>query len=115
MHALMLRILGSKTFRFLRLFRKKSALWQLGWVDLNTSRLRYSGKRPVPWFTYGAIDFIDYQIPPSVRVLELGGGGSTLFWLQKGATVVTIESDVNWLTVLEREIGTPPNVDLDSH
>ncbi len=91
--------------RFVSLFRAGGALHQLGWLRVDVRRLKYSGKRSLPWFTYGAIDFIDCQIPPKVRVLELGGGGSTLFWLDKGASVVTIETDSTWHTTLEQVVG----------
>lgn len=61
--------------RFLGLFRTKNgALGQLGWKYVNLQSLRISGQKPVPWFVYGAIDFVEHTISPEAYVLELGGG-----------------------------------------
>ena len=96
--------------RLLALARRRSgALGQLGWLHVDFEKLRYSGKHPVPWFIYGAIDFIEHQINPSARVLELGGGGSTAYWLNRGHDVVTIEQDPAWLARMKSAIGKSEN------
>ena len=96
--------------RLLALVRPTSgALGQLGWMHVDFERLEYSGRNPVPWFVYGAIDFIEHQIHPSSRVLELGGGGSTAYWLNRGHDVVTIEQDPAWLARIKRAIGDNHN------
>ena len=57
-----MRLLHRFTFLiFLGLFRTKDgALGQLGWKSVSVQRLRISGENPVPWFVYGAIDFIEH-------------------------------------------------------
>ncbi|MCP4888053.1 MAG: class I SAM-dependent methyltransferase [Planctomycetaceae bacterium] len=49
-----------------------------------------------PWLTYPAIEFLEAIDWSKKRVFEWGGGGSTLFFLRLGATVVTIEHDRKW-------------------
>src|SRR5690606_9600713 len=45
------------------------------------SRERLTGMRAVrPWWVWGAIRFVERQLRPADRVLEVGGGNSTL-WL----------------------------------
>jgi|688.fasta_scaffold246579_1 hypothetical protein len=92
--------------RFFALSRKRvGALQQLGWFETNMEKLLVSGKQPKPWFVYGAIDYLEHIVAPSSRVLELGGGGSTLFWLNRGNPVTTIEQDTAWSGLLNKAVG----------
>lgn len=55
-----------------------------------------SGK-PLPWYTYPAIDFLRSQAPfDSRRVLEFGSGQSSLWWAANGASVLALEDDAEW-------------------
>ena len=93
--------------RFLALYRRESgALGQLGWRDAQLEKLLVSGSQAVPWFTYGAIDFADQTVSPAAKVLELGGGGSTKYWLQRGNHVTTVESSKEWVDTMSRELST---------
>jgi len=62
-----------------------------------------SSLRVIPWWTDHCVNFISgvlkwlpnyYRRP--IRVLELGSGNSTLFFLSKGCHVISYESDSNW-------------------
>lgn len=55
-----------------------------------------------PWLTFPAIDLLHQQALPSHRVFEYGGGGSTLFWCDRVAEVVTVEHDAIWFKALEQ-------------
>lgn len=99
--------------RFLGLFRTKNgALGQLGWKYVNLQSLRISGQKPVPWFIYGAIDFVEHTISPEAYVLELGGGASTAFWEDRGNNVVVIESDSRWAGKLSHFFSGSSNVKI---
>jgi hypothetical protein len=65
---------------------------------------------PVPWYTYPSIDFLKYRSYTGRKVLEFGGGQSTIWWAQRVAHVVTFESGSEWYERLRREI--PENVKL---
>lgn len=96
--------------RFLALYRNThGALGQLGWKKVSMGRLLVSGDEAKPWLVYGATDFLEHTISPSARILELGGGGSTLFWLNRGNEVVTIENDSEWFSRMNEVVGTNPN------
>ena len=61
----------------------------------------FNNKLPVelglPWISYSAIKFLnDYAINNKHEILELGGGGSTIFFGQKGAKVTCLESSELW-------------------
>lgn len=96
--------------RFVALYRaNKGALGQMGWTHVRLNKLLVSGPEPKPWFVYGAIDYIEHTINPFMRILELGGGGSTPFWLNRGHNVVTIETDPKWLETMNSTIGDLAN------
>jgi hypothetical protein len=52
--------------------------------------------RPLPWYTYPAIQFLS-QIDLSERTaFEFGSGNSSLFWADKVRRLTSLESDPEW-------------------
>lgn len=64
-----------------------------------------------PWITFDAIDFLETLDLANKRVFEYGSGGSTLYWLSKGAFVVSIEHDRLWYNKVRAMV--PPSDRLD--
>lgn len=114
MFNLLKRALNQFVFmRFLGLFRSRNgALGQMGWKSVNFENLLISGKSPVPWFVYGAIDYLEHSVDPRARILELGGGGSTAFWVNRGHHVTVIETDKNWASTILDNIIDSPNLSI---
>jgi len=52
--------------------------------------------RPLPWYTYPAIDFLAQRGFEGRDVLEFGGGQSTLWWQARARSVLTVEGDRDW-------------------
>jgi hypothetical protein len=50
----------------------------------------------LPWFSYGAIDFLTTFLRPDTTVFEFGSGGSTLFFARRCAQVDSVEDDPVW-------------------
>jgi len=52
----------------------------------------------LPWLNFAAIDFIKnfLENKKNLQVFEYGSGGSTLFFLKKGYSVVSIEHCKEW-------------------
>lgn len=50
----------------------------------------------VPWLPFSVIDHMSDILGPESRVFEFGGGGSTLWFADRGATVTTVEHDPKW-------------------
>ena len=48
---------------------------------------------PTPWYTYPANDFLAQRRFDAKRILEFGGGQSTLWWAARAQSVITIEED----------------------
>lgn len=66
----------------------------IGTRGRSTLRLR------LPWLPFRLIDELGERIGPDSRVFEYGGGGSTLWFLDRGAEVVTVEHDASWCRAL---------------
>lgn len=60
---------------------------------------------PLPWFTFGAIEFLRRIVRRSDRVFEYGAGFSTLWWQQHAGSVVSIEHDAGWCNELRPQLG----------
>lgn len=68
--------------------------------------------RPLPWFNYAAIFFLQQLDLTQDDVLEFGGGQSTLWWSDNARSVFTVENNREWFGYLEREVQRP-NVTLN--
>jgi hypothetical protein len=52
--------------------------------------------RPIPWYTYPAIEFLERTAGADQRVFEWGSGNSTLWWAERARQVVSVEHDRRW-------------------
>lgn len=64
--------------------------------------------RPIPWLTYPALACLDAPAFRGRRVLEFGGGASTLWWAARAAELVTVEEDPAWRDALTRGLARAP-------
>jgi predicted O-methyltransferase YrrM len=67
----------------------------------STVRLR------MPWLPFRLVDELDSRLRPGMRVFEYGGGGSTLWFLDRALDVVTAEHDIAWSHILEENVASP--------
>ncbi len=65
-------------------------------------------EQPVPFIVLDAIRFLDGIVKPGMKVLEAGGGNSTLWFLEKGAQVTTYEHNEDWANYVLREVRYQP-------
>ena len=68
--------------------------------------------RPYPFLVWDAIHRLDELLQPGQRVLEVAGGNSTLWLLERGVEVHTIEPEAEWIRAIETEVARrfPPDV-----
>ena len=59
---------------------------------------------PMPWLVYDAIAFLEDKVGPDCRILEVGGGNSSIWFLQKGAWVTSLESDELWAEAIKSRV-----------
>lgn len=63
--------------------------------------------RREPWWPFTAIDGVRSALPERPEVFEFGGGGSTLWLTDLGASVTVAEHEPEWVAVLEKAL--PPS------
>ncbi len=67
----------------------------------------------LPWLTFPAIDVLSQCLTKKSKVFEYGGGGSTLFFLDKAGSVVTVEHDKEWFDLLKDRASESQNSDWE--
>lgn len=55
----------------------------------------------LPWITFRAIDWLDAYLKPGMSVFEYGAGGSTLYFAQRVARVISVEHDAGFFAVVK--------------
>jgi hypothetical protein len=59
----------------------------------------------VPWWPYEAAAWVLENLPAGSMVFEYGGGGSTMWLEDHGATVTVVEHDPEWYGQLTRDVS----------
>ena len=59
---------------------------------------------PVPYLVIDAILFLNEIVKPDMKILELGGGNSTLWFLSKDVILTTVEHSAEWANFIRRYI-----------
>jgi len=77
------------------------------WPDYVT-KCAFTKKSPMeqelPWLSLDSIEFLEEYLDDTMKVLEFGGGGSTLFFANRVNSVLTIEGDQGWIEQLNSNI-----------
>jgi len=60
-------------------------------------------KASLPWMTYNAIFFLNNLLKGNENVFETGCGGSTIFYLERVQSLLSIEHETSWLEKLKRD------------
>lgn len=58
-----------------------------------------------PWLTPGAVQYLVNHLQRSFTVLEIGAGGSTVFFARRCQSVLSLESDEMWREAVTSELG----------
>jgi len=73
--------------------------------------------KPVPWYTYPAIEYFSHIDFSTMRVFEFGSGNSSLWWARRCLSLTSIESDQHWFGKVsqDREAGLKFDYRLEEH
>lgn len=75
--------------------------------------------RPIPWFTYPSIEFIETIMKPGWSVFEWGSGNSTMWWSSNVKSVRAVENNHEWYSTVKANISENASVsyaaDVDSY
>jgi hypothetical protein len=93
-------------------FSKDSFLKHTGWFKSTFSRKSIGQfKEKLPWFTYPIIKFLENRLNKDFRVLEFGGGNSTLWFSEKVGKIHTIENEAFWFNYMKNNV--PENAEIE--
>lgn len=102
---------GSK-FLAIRSLVNNGYLNESGWIRSALAGMPVDGEqRPVPWYTYGSIEFLSRRVKSDMVVFEYGSGNSTLWWSARVARVVSCEHDHQWFELMSSKLAA--NVDYN--
>lgn len=59
----------------------------------------------LPWWTFGAIEWLEGWLGPNHQAFEWGSGGSTVFLAERVGKVVSIEHEPAWCTQVNAALG----------
>jgi hypothetical protein len=94
---------GSNAFDLVR----HSAIVEHGWMLSRRRGLPVdSDGSPIPWYTYSTIAFLVNRLPTDIDVFEYGCGYSTLWWMRRARSVVSVEHAGPWVETI-REMANP--------
>ncbi len=74
------------------------------WLSVRQNNKNICLEQELPWFTYGAINWLEKNMPPQAKIFEWGSGGSTLFFARRSSSVVTIENNPDWYNKINQII-----------
>lgn len=90
-------LISLRKIRSLLSFGVKGYLAEIGWFEAYHLRAPVDSERkPIPWFTYSFIDFMQDRLTKEQRVFEFGSGNSTVFFAEKCQSIHSIEHHQEW-------------------
>lgn len=69
-----------------------------------------SNGNPIPWYSYPAIEFLSQFDFSEKQIFEFGSGNSTIWWGNRGKSVVSVEHNPDWYQKMINAV--PANVML---
>lgn len=61
-------------------------------------------KNELPWLTFPVIDFLNTWLTKEHRVLEYGGGSSSIYFARRAGEVITVEHHTGWFENISKVI-----------
>ena len=56
----------------------------------------------MPWWSFGAVKYLDARLKPDSEVFEFGSGGSTIFIGARVRSLTCVEDDPEWVELVSR-------------
>ena len=80
-------------------------LLDIGWFNsFKSGEPVDRNNKPIPWFTYPAIEFLSGKLNKRMTIFEFGSGNSTLFFSERVNQITSVEHNRTWYNkVVERK------------
>ncbi len=98
---------GGRTLSDMEASLRANYLTKSGWLESAETKLSVCEGKPIPWFTYAAIRFLEQEVTTDLSIFEYGGGQSTLYWADRVNQVVTVDHDLAFKEHVCKNL--PPN------
>lgn len=93
--------------KYLFIYSFLKHLKKIGWLRSAEMQLPVDIEgKPLPWYTYAAIYFIEKKITRSMNIFEYGSGNSTLWWSSRVSSVISIEHERSWFDKMKQRISS---------
>ncbi|MGP1383596.1 MAG: hypothetical protein ACTS2F_08550 [Thainema sp.] len=66
--------------------------------------------KPIPWYTYPAIDYLKQLNFSDKKVFEYGSGNSSFFWADRAKEVISIEHNPSWFKSISKHCPNNLNI-----
>lgn len=100
-----------KVLKILLSMNSSGYLNEIGWINSFKNQIPMDiNSNPLPWVTYGFIDFISERLNKTMDIFEYGSGNSTLWYAQKVNSVASVEHDRSWFEKIKNSM--PNNVNI---
>lgn len=87
---------------------------EIGWINSFKNQMPMDkSSNPLPWVTYGFIDFISDRLNKNMDIFEYGSGNSTLWYAKKVNTVVSVEHDKKWFEAIKKNMPNNANINYE--
>lgn len=97
----------------LNYIKSVSVLAKQGWYISNEKQESIDiNSKPLPWYTYSSIDFIEKRINKNLTVFEYSCGNGTLWWSDKVKEVDSVEHNANWYSKIKERSSSNTNIQL---
>lgn len=101
-----------KALKMLVSMNSSGYLKEIGWINSFKNKMPLDkDSNPLPWVTYGFIDFISERLNNDMCIFEYGSGNSTLWYSSKVRSVISVEHDRNWYNSIQSQM--PKNVSIN--
>jgi len=91
-------------FRSLNTMRQTFSLlaFELGqWRSIKEKMAVNANGKPIPWYTYPAIEYLAGFDFKNCNVFEFGSGNSSLYWSERSLSVCSVEDNFEWYKIVE--------------
>lgn len=94
------------------IYLHKQFLHSSGWLESMNNRQSFFNNQYWPWITFSAINFLETLDLSKLKIVEFGGGASSLYFASRARTVTVFEFNDEWFRILEDV--APGNVEVFS-
>ena len=88
-----------------------SQLKDIGWFNsFYKKESTDKHNKPLPWYTYPFISFLEPRLSKEMNVFEYGSGNSTIWFSERVSFITSVEHNKGWYDKVKKEL--PSNVSL---